>query len=1189
MPPDDVNEQHGEAESLGEDAAMDTAADASSGGSGTLLGHPNLSFTERIQRSISHMSDVESQRQPGGGGFFARAKSADGEHPHLELVEGERRRLAPLVRHSRDPQRDARRSETADTANFGDASDSPQEMPQFGGRFGEDAINIDEVDGASSAAVKKRPMSPLTSGRLVPVGTSHKRPVLQEGVGAAAAMLDQMRVPSNFRVKASIELQEGQDPADMQVTLLKAIHELRSSLRSDWEAFARTFTDMIEEAAKSSRESAEVAQGGQRRTATESGGQLLSFAGSGSRFVDMPDDGQGGLDVSIESIVEEARSSQGEAAGRVQRSTASQASKRPLVKVGKRRVNAAFYESGHSSRTDPGSVGAMATGASHLERMVSGTQDTYKRDSFGHGCRGGGEDARSDRTSKHLLRGMTTPNLKEHSQEGAPVKHTRKNNRMKTTKLNLKAAASYQSGLLDSIIFSPGMHEVNEPGDRGIGHRGQADTGLASRQLSPQEKELDFVPQRSDGFVSNLMEATGRFRPKHFEPQCSTQSSGGVSFNAEPPEDKAMDQWDAASNSSLVSGPMLGRDAARSTDLPCSVGHDEGGFSSFNRPGSQANSFGRGQQDCDRGLRSDNILPAAMVPSQESLPSIRYVAPTQDSLPSGRFHGLQKQQSYMTDSSSFERGGFAMLKGSADAGSPRHVASKKPSFEDSALKSEHVPPRLGQLKRVGTLSMDDMFNAQADAIISQELGIRVPSGGDEDANAEPNESSQAFMLQTMAENDLDDMLNADIDGIQDVIRSRGSNGKLDPGVSSMWSRKVSCMDELRELREQELLEETMNCSDPSDDEDEENTKCFQRMKNMPGSVLAAFGILPMATRKMRRKCYARLVLGCHALTCIYLASLALYTPQGLYIRVADVVFAAGSLLSLTALRFQGLGRLLGPEAKPLELYAVKYGFLQAWVKCSSRSLALAVFTWLVIMAMPVAIFDYLEFENFHAGTEFLPSADSTGAVTPPLLVFGFSTSLYCMLCFTVLHICQGLELMVDGFCIRFFEDVDFSRGIAEWNAMQAILRRFAHAVDVCFITLSTSVGAAVMTTCADVLTAPKEMEGLLSPGMARFAMWVPHALLLVWTLFRAAAVTEKCERTPALVNSLILDSMDTINHDRQYMVAYIEHSAAGFYVQGVRLTASLVLKVCYFAVFATFTFLAQSGTMGIKGGTMAAL
>merc|ERR1712039_1078908 len=66
---------------------------------------------------------------------------------------------------------------------------------------------------------------------------------------------------------------------------------------------------------------------------------------------------------------------------------------------------------------------------------------------------------------------------------------------------------------------------------------------------------------------------------------------------------------------------------------------------------------------------------------------------------------------------------------------------------------------------------------------------------------------------------------------------------------------------------------------------------------------------------------------------------------------------------------------------------------------------------------------------------------------------------------------------------------------------------------------------------------------------------------IMLSFFYAAVVTDKCARVPAFVNSLSFGT--DLDRDRQYVVEYIIHSAAGFYVFDLRLTSAIALKFLY--------------------------
>jgi len=81
---------------------------------------------------------------------------------------------------------------------------------------------------------------------------------------------------------------------------------------------------------------------------------------------------------------------------------------------------------------------------------------------------------------------------------------------------------------------------------------------------------------------------------------------------------------------------------------------------------------------------------------------------------------------------------------------------------------------------------------------------------------------------------------------------------------------------------------------------------------------------------------------------------------------------------------------------------------------------------------------------------------------------------------------------------------------------------------------------------------------------------------------KAAIVTETCRRLPSLVNSLgFKEGTDVdLDQERQYVVHYIANSAAGVYLKGVRLSASVMIKAAYVlgAVVCTVGTAALSGS-----------
>eukprot|EP00747_Dinoflagellata_sp_TGD_P090025 gnl/TRDRNA2_/TRDRNA2_164545_c0_seq1.p1 gnl/TRDRNA2_/TRDRNA2_164545_c0~~gnl/TRDRNA2_/TRDRNA2_164545_c0_seq1.p1 ORF type:complete len:252 (+),score=62.56 gnl/TRDRNA2_/TRDRNA2_164545_c0_seq1:95-757(+) len=198
--------------------------------------------------------------------------------------------------------------------------------------------------------------------------------------------------------------------------------------------------------------------------------------------------------------------------------------------------------------------------------------------------------------------------------------------------------------------------------------------------------------------------------------------------------------------------------------------------------------------------------------------------------------------------------------------------------------------------------------------------------------------------------------------------------------------------------------------------------------------------------------------------------------------------------------------------------------------------------------------------------------------------FFFGSLVFTALTMYQLYVYSMLGTMVDRFCLKFMEESDNAIAMVEWNIIQAMLRSVTGAFDSCFLTTQTTALVALLVSAVQMMQV-QWLEGTIdeSPqGIVHVAMMlVPPAVLALsggTVFFTAAAVTEKCSRVPALVNSMLLDGVDDdvelmlYWHERQCVVQYIMNSAAGFYIKEVRLTASVALKLayttglCFFAV-----------------------
>mmetsp|Transcript_110278 Transcript_110278/g.355664 ORF Transcript_110278/g.355664 Transcript_110278/m.355664 type:complete len:1016 (-) Transcript_110278:21-3068(-) len=392
---------------------------------------------------------------------------------------------------------------------------------------------------------------------------------------------------------------------------------------------------------------------------------------------------------------------------------------------------------------------------------------------------------------------------------------------------------------------------------------------------------------------------------------------------------------------------------------------------------------------------------------------------------------------------------------------------------------------------------------------------------------------------------------------------------------------ISGMDALRAEHEDMLVATQANAV-PEENMDYQSMEMPDtRVANVvsaPVLVLRAFGLVP-STQGLFGLMYGRFLLLLFGAMFAYTLVQAIRVSGSLYNYLSTACFSLGALLGIVFLRSQRIQDLLGPRRMPLEMYATAFGFYHNWHIVSRNRLAVVTAMYITSAIAKVAGVLYVYFDESIKG---FVSED------PVMLVFFLmSSAMLFALIFCMLHVCSCLEMAIDQYCIRFFEAADLSKGIAEWNVLQALLRRAAHTVEVCFLAVSTGVLAVLLLTGVEMfnLSSRDYGEGVMASGitLGLWAMWVlPPTGLVFYAVFRAAAITEKCNRVPALVNSWSLID-EQIDHEKQYTVQYIIQSAAGFYVKGVRLNATWALKLSYFFGVLMFTMLTQSFLSPVKG------
>ena len=284
----------------------------------------------------------------------------------------------------------------------------------------------------------------------------------------------------------------------------------------------------------------------------------------------------------------------------------------------------------------------------------------------------------------------------------------------------------------------------------------------------------------------------------------------------------------------------------------------------------------------------------------------------------------------------------------------------------------------------------------------------------------------------------------------------------------------------------------------------------------------------------------------------------------------------GSTIASWSMRRAEIHLLLGHEDGGLEEYARKSGFLKDWRRISRRRLI-----------------EVVSILGFMLSCRWLGDVFTRPTEASIIIAICFSsTAVGCAaVTYTQLHIVAGMDLAIDSFSINFFKDMDLEQALNEWNTVQATLRQVSTKLSRSMLALGASCGASMLVLAEYTFFESGDSTlfvDQLEPGfqMVCFLGWLfPPVLLFLYSMMRAAGVTEKASRVAPLVNSWHFGDQDDdtmpswMDLGRQYIVQYMIQSEAGFYVQGVRLHAFQVTKLSYY--FAAFIFAVLSKATAI--------
>lgn len=362
------------------------------------------------------------------------------------------------------------------------------------------------------------------------------------------------------------------------------------------------------------------------------------------------------------------------------------------------------------------------------------------------------------------------------------------------------------------------------------------------------------------------------------------------------------------------------------------------------------------------------------------------------------------------------------------------------------------------------------------------------------------------------------------------------------------------MESLRKQREQRIVKDMSSSVEA------------ERYKATPGKVnmsllriqirfWALWGILPLNSGSVAawyRRC-VMIFLGCASVLSI---SLLVQQSNNAYENIAQTSVSVCTLLCLAC--FTGVSNLVGPSERALIDHATSHGYLREWGLGGLVQLALSFSMWLFTVAISIMR---------------LQSTSGEVAFTT-ILVWTVRNGVLFAFIHCVWQILSCLELMVDSYCVEFFDNKNCERNVAMWNSLQALLRRAGEAVENSILALQIAITTAFACGALSALELTlRWRKNLAAEELSRSILFQGEVLLLVLSSIiifaKGASVTEKCVRVPPLVNSVLIEPSKHIDEQRSYLVTFIANSHAGFYVKGTRFTFSMLARLCY--LFGTVT------------------
>eukprot|EP00931_Biecheleriopsis_adriatica_P119305 TRINITY_DN94544_c0_g1_i1.p1 TRINITY_DN94544_c0_g1~~TRINITY_DN94544_c0_g1_i1.p1 ORF type:complete len:622 (+),score=76.87 TRINITY_DN94544_c0_g1_i1:73-1938(+) len=376
--------------------------------------------------------------------------------------------------------------------------------------------------------------------------------------------------------------------------------------------------------------------------------------------------------------------------------------------------------------------------------------------------------------------------------------------------------------------------------------------------------------------------------------------------------------------------------------------------------------------------------------------------------------------------------------------------------------------------------------------------------------------------------------------------------------SSLFVRQVSNMDKLKQDHETfrvKKCEEMVKTSPDVQPAAEPLSRCDRFARRMSQICLRLTGMMPLSDGRSGYAYPALLIICCGFMSAIMLQKACLgRQPAYDSLQALDVL---GAGLALLSFHLSGTSKFIRPQQNPLHAYAVARKIDSSWIsRIAVDAIVPALF--FVLNLLPLVIEGAGGYDN---------SPDFMESFSTSLLARMLSGLLLTAMWHCTHHICSFMSLAVDEFAHhQFCHGGDAELGVVQWNLVQALLSQAAKKLEGSIMVTITISWMCLIPAAAQIL-AWVDVES----GHGLFCIHVLRSLPIVclriamslYTLFKAAEVTEKCNRSICFINSLQSNSGPVLDKKRSFLVRHMADSGAGFYIRGVKVTSLAFMKMLY--------------------------